>query len=119
MELSYENMVKFMEEYLPVFSEYGQDPATVQRMNDYFAPDVEFTGHVGFPEPLVYRSRDEFLAFDVAHPSSYERLTALDLTVDEKRKVVVAVLKFEFIDRKTDEVLVVETGMHSVPARPG
>lgn len=111
MELTYQNMVKFMEEYLPVFSEYGQDPATASRMNDYFAPDVEFTGYVGLPEPLVFTSRDDFLAFDVAHPSSYERLTPLDLIVDEQRKVVVAVLKFDFIDRKTGELLVEERGV--------
>jgi hypothetical protein len=111
MELNYDNMLKFMEEYLPVFSDFGQDPATVHRMNDYYAPDMEFVGYVGFPEPLSFAGRDDFLAFDVAHPSSYERLTPLELSVDEKRKVVVAVLKFEFIDRKTGDVLVEERGV--------
>jgi hypothetical protein len=111
MELNYDSMVKFMDEYMPVFSDFGQDPATVHRMNDYYAPDMEFLGYVGFPEPLGFSGRDEFLAFDVAHPSSYERLTALELSVDEKRKVVVAVQKFEFIDRKTGDVLVEERGV--------
>jgi hypothetical protein len=110
MELTYDNMVKFMEEYFPVYSVYGQDPATAHRMNDYYTPDFVFTGYVGFPEPLVYPSRDAFLAFDVSHPSSYERLTPEDMTVDERRKIVFVIIKFEFIDRKTGEVLVEERG---------
>jgi hypothetical protein len=111
MELTYDNMVRFMEEYLPAFSEYGQDPATAHRMHAYFSPDVEFTGYVGLPEPLVFASRDVFLQFDVSHPSSYERITPLDFTVDEKRKIVFAVLKFEFIDRKTGQLLAEERGV--------
>ena len=31
-------------------------------MNDYFTPDFVFTGYLGFPEPVVYPSRDVFLA---------------------------------------------------------
>jgi hypothetical protein len=110
MELTYESMVKFMEEYFPVYSEYGQDPATAHRLNDYYTPDFVLTGYVGFPEPLVYTSRDAFLAFDVSHPSSYERLTPEDMTVDERRKTVFVIIKLEFIDRKTGEVLVKERG---------
>jgi hypothetical protein len=67
-------MARFMEEYLPAFSGYGQ-PATANMMHDYFAPDVEFIGYVGLSGPQTFRSRDAFLQFDVAHPSSYERLT--------------------------------------------
>ena len=111
MELTYDNMVRFMEEYFPLYSEYGQDPATVHRMKDYYTPDFVFTGYVGFPEPLVYPSRDAFLAFDLSHPSTYERLTPEDMTVDERRKVVSVVIKFEFIDRKTGQVLVEERGL--------
>ncbi len=32
------------------------------------------------------------------------------MTIDERRKTVFAIIKFEFIDRKTGEVLVVERG---------
>jgi hypothetical protein len=110
MEMTYENILKFMQEYFPVYSDYGQDPATARRMEDYYAPDFVFTGYVGYPEPLIFPNRDSFLAFDVSHPSSYERLTPEDMTIDERRKTVCAIIKFEFIDRKTGEVLVVERG---------
>ena len=68
-------MARSCEEYFPAYSDFGQDPATVQRMNDYYTPDFVFTGYLGFPEPWSIPSRDAFLAFDVSHPSSYERLT--------------------------------------------
>jgi len=111
MELTYDSMVEFMEEYFPVFSNFGQHPATVHRMNDYFAPDLVFTGYMGFPEGLlVYPNRQAFLDFDVSHPWAFERLTPLDLTVDERRKVVFALIKFEFVERETGRVLVEELG---------
>ena len=110
MEMTYEDIVKFMQEYFPVYSDYGQDPATAHRMDDFYAPDFVFTGYVGYPEPVVYPSREAFLAFDVSHPSSYERLTPEALTIDERGRTVFAIIKFEFIDRKTGEVLVVERG---------
>jgi len=112
MEITYDNIVKWMKEYFPVYSEYGQDPATVQRMNDYYAPDFEFIGYVGAPQgPKVMPSRDEFLRFDISHPSSYERLTPEDITVDDRRKVVVVMIKFEAIDRATGQVLAQEHGV--------
>jgi hypothetical protein len=110
MEMTYENILEFMQKYFPFYSDYGQDPATAERMKDFYAPDFMFTGYVGRPEPLVFPSLDAFLAFDVSHPSSYERLIPEDMTIDERRKTVFVIIKFEFIDRKTGEVLVVERG---------
>lgn len=110
MELTYDNMVAFMQAYFPAYSDYGQDPATVHRMHDYYTPDLVFTGYVGLPEPAVYPSRAAFLEFDTSHPASYERLTVEDMTVDERRKTVFAIIKFEYIDRKTGAVLVEERG---------
>ena len=110
MELTYDAMVRFMEEYFPVYSELGQDPETAHRMHDYYAPDFVFTGHVGRPEPVVYPSAAAFIEFDVSHPSSYERLTPDDLAVDERRGVVCALITFEFIDTRSGQVLAVERG---------
>jgi hypothetical protein len=108
--MTYDNILKFMEAYFPVYSEYGQDPDTAQRMNEFYTPDFVFTGYLGFPELVVYPSRDAFLAMDVSHPSSYERLTPVEMTIDERRNTVFAIIDFEFIDRATGEVLAVERG---------
>jgi hypothetical protein len=110
VELTYDAMVKFMEDYFPAYSEYGQDPATARLMNDYYTPDLVFTGYVGLPEPKVYPDRESFLEFDLSHPSSYERLTPEDMTVDERRKLVFVIIRFEYIDRKTGAVLAEERG---------
>jgi len=111
LELTYESMVRFMEEYFPVYSEYGQEPATAHRMHDYYTADFVFTGHVGHAEPVVYPSASAFVEFDVSHPSSYERLTPEDLIVDERRGLVCALIKFEFVDRQSGQVLAVERGV--------
>jgi hypothetical protein len=111
MELTYDNILEFMEEYFPVFSNLGQDPATVHRMEEFFAPDLVFTGWMGFPEgQLVYPDRQAFLDFDVSHPWAFERLTPLDMTIDERRGTVFAMIRFEFVDRETGKVLVEELG---------
>lgn len=110
MELTYDNIVKWMKDYLRVYSEYGKEPATVHRMNDYYTPDLEFITYIGAPS-ITTTSRDDFLRHVTPHPSSYERLTPEDITVDERRKVVVVIIKFEAIDRKTGEVLVQERGI--------
>ncbi len=112
MELTYDSMVKFMEEYFPVYSEYGQFPETVNRMKDFFAPDLEFTGYMGFPEGLlVYPDRKSFLDFDISHPWAIERLTPLDMMVDERRRIVFVIIKFEFVDTETGKVLVEDLGV--------
>lgn len=111
MELTYDTMVRFMEEYFPVYSDYGQEPATAHRMHEYYAPDFVFTGFVGREEPMVYPSAEAFVEFDVSHPSSYERLTPEDMAIDERRKLAWVLIKFEFIDRETGRVLAVERGV--------
>lgn len=111
MELTYDAMVEFMEEYFPVYSEFGQDPETAYRMHEYYAPDFVFIGHVGFQEPVIYPSAQAFLEFDISHPSSFERLTPLEMVVDERRKTVCVIIRFEFVDKATGRVLVEERGV--------
>ena len=111
MGFTYDDIHRFMEEYFPTYSEYGQDPATAHRMHEFYTPDFVFTGYVGLAEPTIFAGRDAFLAFDVSHPPSYERLTPEDMTIDERRKTVCVVIKFEFINGDTGQVEVVERGM--------
>jgi hypothetical protein len=110
LELTYDTMVAFMRDYFPAYSEYGQHPATVEKMHEYYTPDLVFTGYTGFAEPTVFPDRAAFLEFDLSHPSSYERLTVEDMTVDERRKTVFAIIKFEYVDRVTGLVLAEERG---------
>jgi hypothetical protein len=110
MEMSHDGILKFMQDYFAAYGESGQDRALADRMTEYFSPDFVFTGYLGLPEPVVYRGRDTFLARGASHPSSYERLTPEEMTIDETQQRVSAVIKFEFIDRQTGDVLAVERG---------
>jgi hypothetical protein len=109
--LTYEAIAAFMEEYFPVYSEYGQEAATAHRMHEYYVPDFVFTGYVGLSQPVVYSSAEAFVHFDVSHPSTYERLTAEEVVIDERCGVVAAVIKFEFIDRANGELILEERGI--------
>jgi len=108
MELTYDIIVKWMKDYFEVYGKYGQEPDTYQIMNDYFAPDLRFIPYIaglGGPEG-GFRSRDEFLRTAIAHTSWYEKLTPLDITVDERRKAVVVIFNIDVYDRKTGLIVV-------------
>lgn len=108
MELTYDNIVKWMEDYFKAYNAYAQNPETVNRMSEYFTPDVHFIPYVaafGGPERAV-TSRDDFFRMFTGHPAVYERFEPENIMVDERQKVVVALLKVELFNTKTGEVLV-------------
>ena len=113
MELTYDNIVKWMTEYFNVYSTYGQDSKTADRMKDFFAPDLRFIPYIaaiGGPEGGFF-SRDEFIRTAKSHSSWYEKLTPEDITVDEKRKVVAVRFGMEVVNRTTGEVVVKKSAM--------
>ena len=107
MKLTYEDIVKWMENYFKAYNAYAQNPDTVDRMCDYFTPDVRFVPYIsafGGPENAV-TSRDDFFRMFTGHPSVYEKFKVEDIIVDERRMVAVALLKVALFDSRTDEVL--------------
>ena len=104
MELTYDNIVQYMKDYFETFNTYGHSPETIHRMNDYYAPDLEFFPYVAGIGHT--NNRDDFLRVLLSHPSSLEQLEPEDIVVDEKRKVAVVQLKAVISDSKTGEVLV-------------
>jgi hypothetical protein len=104
MEFTYEGIVKYMKEYFEAFNAYGQNPETIHRMDEYFAPDFEFLPYVA-TIPKV-KGLDAWYRVLLSHPSGYEKLTPEDIVIDERRKVVVTMIKAEIMDSKTREVLV-------------
>lgn len=107
MKPSYEDIVKWMEGYFSAYNAYAQNPETVNRMSDYFTPDVRFVPYVsafGGPEGAV-TNRDAFFRMFTSHSSVYEKFEVEDIVVDERRMVAVALLKVALFDSKTDTVL--------------
>jgi len=113
MELTYDNIQKWMKDYFETYSTYGQKPETADRMKDFFAPDLRFIPYIagiGGPEG-GFRSRDEFIQTAKSHPSWYERLILDDLTIDERRKVAVVLFRMEVVDTKKNEVVIKKSAL--------
>ena len=104
MEFNYDDIVRYMNDYFETFNKYGQHPDTIHRMDDYYAPDFKFIPYVATIGATT--GREEFYKVLLSHPSGYEKLTPLDIVFDERRRVVVVLIKAEISDSKTGEVLV-------------
>jgi hypothetical protein len=107
MKYTYEDIVKWMKEYLNAYNSYAQNPETVERMAEYFTADVHFIPYIsafGGPENVV-SSRNEFFKMFISHPTVYETFEIEDIIVDEKRMEAVAFLNVSLYDSKTNKVL--------------
>lgn len=104
MEMTYDNMLRFMNDYFPTFVKYGQDPAENYRLHDYFGEDFEFYPNFHGVDPV--KDRDQFLYQMSLHPSTHEQMEPEDIFIDDKRKVAVAVLNARIVDSRTGKVLV-------------
>lgn len=108
MKPSYEEMVKWLREYFAAYNAYAQNPETVERMSEYFTPDVKFVPYIsafgGPGNPVT--SRADFFRMFTGHPTVYEQFEVEDIAVDERRMVAVALLKVVLYESKTNKVLV-------------
>ena len=107
MKPAYNDIVRWMKEYFAAYNAYAQNPETVHRMRDYFTEDVRFVPYIsafGGPENAV-NGRDDFFRMFTGHPTVYEKFEVVDIAVDERRMVVVALLKVALFESKTNEVL--------------
>ena len=98
MESIYNDIVRFMEEYFPAYSQYAQLSETQHLMDKFYAPELSF-------DDGVVKSRKEWYQRCLAHPAIQDRLSVEHLFVDEKQKEVGALLKTQAVDRATGDVL--------------
>ena len=98
MESLYSDIVRFMEEYVMAYSQYGQLPETQHVMDKFYVPDLTF-------DDDVVKSRAEWYERCLAHPAIQDKLLVEHLIVDERQKEVGALLKTQAIERATGEVL--------------
>jgi hypothetical protein len=94
----YKDIVRFMEEYFPAYSEYGQVEDTQHLMDKFYAPELVF-------EDGTVTSREQWYRSCLAHPAVQDKLTLEHMFVDDKQKEVGALLKTQAIDRKTGKIL--------------
>ena len=98
MESLYGDIVRFMEEYFPAYSQYGQIFETQHLMDKFYAPELSF-------DEGVVTSRQQWYERCLAHPAVQDKLSLEHLFVDEKQKEAGALLKTQAIDRESGEVL--------------
>jgi hypothetical protein len=105
MAFTYSDISTWMREYWNAYNEYAQNNATVSRMCDYFAPDLEFIPYTAQIAHMHTMKREDFFSILTGHPRGFERFTPEDIAIDERRGVVVSLLKAEIHDSKTATLL--------------
>ena len=98
MKSMYEDIVKFMKEYVDTYSQYGQIEKTHRMMDKFYAPEL------AFPDDGV-TSRDQWYERCLNHPAIQDKLTFDHLVVDEKINQISALLKTQAIERATGKIL--------------
>ena len=99
MLFTYDQIVRFLKEYFPDYSEKGQTAQTQHVMDKYYAPDITF-------DDGVITSRDQWYKACLSHPAIQDKITPLHLFVDEKQQEAGALVKTQAIERLTGNVLV-------------
>ena len=102
MELTYENIVKWFDEYYAAFDKNAGPLKTVPNMEKYFAADLEFWPYnmAGTAQPS---SREDLLR-TMIHPGLHEELTPQEYVIDLKRMVVVVRFQLQFNDEPSGRV---------------
>jgi hypothetical protein len=94
----YNDIVSFMKEYFPAYSEKGQVMETQHVMDKFYAPDLAF-------DDGVVTGREQWYKACLSHPAVQDKIVLEHLWVDEKQKEAGALCKTQAIDRKTGQVL--------------
>lgn len=99
MALTYDEIVSFMKEYFPAYSEKAQIPETQHVMDKFYAPDIIF-------DDGVITSREQWYGACLSHPAVQDKITLEHLFVDEKLQEAGAIVKTQAIERATGIELV-------------
>jgi hypothetical protein len=113
MAFTRDQMTQWVDEYFLAFNQYGQNPQTIHRMDEYFAKDFVFNPYIAHVGKVA--GRDNWYDVLCSHPSGIERLIVEDLVIDESRQTFVAQIKAELIDRDTQQLLLTKRYMARYP----
>jgi hypothetical protein len=94
VELTYENMVKHMDQYFADYNLYGGDPKTLPNMLKYYTPDILLYSYAMQEEALPL----ERILQAMTHPGLHEEFTPNYYVVDVQRKIVVVQMANQFTE---------------------
>ena len=96
MELTYENMKEFMEDYFSYFNKYFQNFDPCQKMGKFWTDDFKLIAHfrrAGRSSPIKLASGNEFRnMLAKVHQVVSETLTLRDIVIDKRKKKVAVLL---------------------------
>lgn len=98
MESMYDDIIRFMKEYFPAYSEKGQVKETQHVMDKFYAPDLAF-------DEGVITSREQWYKACLSHPAIQDKIALEHLFIDEQQKVAGALVKTQAIERASGKVL--------------
>ena len=113
MKMTYDQLAAWIDEYFAEFNKYGQDPAQIHRMDEYFAKDFVFNPYIAYVGKVA--GRDNWYKVLTSHPSGVEVLTPEHVVIDERQQTFVAQIKTDVIDRDTREVLLTKRYLARYP----
>jgi hypothetical protein len=102
MEITYENIAAWFDDYFRAFNKNAGPLETVPNMVKYFAPDMEF-----WPYNMANAERPstrEQLLMSMVHPGLHEELTPREYAIDMKRLVNVVQFQLQFNDEPSGKV---------------
>jgi hypothetical protein len=99
MASTYDDIVSFMKDYFPAYSEKGQVAETQHVMDRFYAPDIVF-------DDGIVTSRKQWYQACLSHPAIQDKITLEHLFIDEKQKEAGALVKTQAIERASGKVLV-------------
>ena len=102
MELTYDSIVKWFDEYYAAFNMNAGPLATVPNMEKYFAADLQFWPY-NMPGDTQPASREDLL-MTMVHPGLHEELTPQEYVIDLQRIVVVVRFQLQFNDEPSGRV---------------
>jgi len=97
MKSRYDDIARFMHEYVKNYSELGQIAETHRVMDKFYAPEVTFDDMVN--------GREQWYETCLSHSNIQDKITLEHLFIDEKQNEVGALLTAQAINRSTGEVL--------------
>ena len=117
MEVTYENLLEWFENYFDEINKYQGDLKTVPKLKKFFAPDLELTMYsIPSSQPRESMTRDSLL-MSFVHPGLQEDLIPRYYAVDVKQLIVFVHFEIRFSDKpsgKTWEPLQASAHYHLI-----
>ena len=102
MEFTYDNVVKWLDDYFGAFNKNAGPLETVPNMEQFFTPDLEFWSYNMANEDRP-GTRDRLLT-SMMHPGLHEEFTPQYYVIEEKKMIAVVQLQLQFTEEPTQTV---------------